>query len=106
MTNQASDAPLAVDPAIQAGANDDVDSALGSDISTYTETLRSSIHESVKENGRTYHKYHDGTYMMPDDVQEQERLDVQHELFLKILDRKLVLAPIGKEVTGHVRELP
>jgi hypothetical protein len=76
---------------------DDNDSALGSDMSTYTETLRSSLLESVKENGRDYHTYHDGSYIMPEDEQEQERLDMQHEIFLRTFDRKLILAPIPAE---------
>jgi hypothetical protein len=84
---------------------DDKDSALGSDISTYTETLRSSIRESVNENGRSYHKYHDGSYILPEDEQEQERLDVQHEMFMRTFNRKLVLAPIDKDMAGNVREL-
>lgn len=34
----------------------ETDSAIGDDISTYTDSLRSSLLESLKENGRGYHK--------------------------------------------------
>ncbi|KAF2758956.1 putative methyltransferase [Pseudovirgaria hyperparasitica] len=71
------------------------DSALGDDVSTtYTESLRSSILESVEENGRGYHKYQDGLYFIPEDDQEQERLDLQHEIFLKTMHRQLYHAPL------------
>ena len=83
---------------------DDRDSALGSDESTYTETLRSSLLDSVDENGRSYHKYHDGSYVLPEDEQEQARLDIQHELFMRTFNRKLILAPIGEKVIGNVRK--
>lgn len=84
--------------------DDDKDSALGSDESTYTQTLRSSLLDSVKENGRSYHKYHDGSYILPEDEQEQMRLDIQHEMFMRTFDRKLILAPIQEEAVGNVRK--
>ena len=84
--------------------HDDRDSALGSDESTYTETLRSSLLDSVKENGRSYHKYHDGSYVLPEDEQEQQRLDIQHEMFMRTFNRKLTLAPIGEKAAGNVRK--
>lgn len=74
--------------------DEDVDSALGEDQSNYTETLRSSLLMSVKENGRNYHKYRSGLYVLPEDEQEQERLDLQHAMFLQTLGGKLFLAPI------------
>jgi len=83
---------------LESGDHDDRDSAIGSDESTYTETLRSSLLDSVKENGRSYHKYHDGSYILPEDEQEQQRLDIQHEMFMRTFNRKLILAPIDKSV--------
>ena len=82
---------------------DDVDSAVGSDQSTYTETLRSSLLQSVRENGRSYHKYHDGAYILPEDEQEQDRLDMQHEIYLRTLGRKLLLAPV-RDHLGDIRK--
>ena len=60
----------------------------------YTESLRSSLLQSVQENGRGYHRYRDGHYFIPDDDQEQERLDMQHEMFLITMDRRLYYAPL------------
>jgi hypothetical protein len=79
------------------GVADD-DSVLGSYESTYTETLRTSLRQSVRENGRAYHRYRDGQYILPDDEKEQERLDMQHEMFLRTLDRKPLLVPIPDKV--------
>ncbi|KAK5084926.1 hypothetical protein LTR24_007414 [Lithohypha guttulata] len=84
---------------------DDKDSAIGSDVSVYTETLRSSLLESIRENGRSYHRYHDGSYALPDDDREQERLDMQHEMFLRTFNHKLILAPLGNQPIHHVLDL-
>ncbi|KAK2009648.1 S-adenosyl-L-methionine-dependent methyltransferase [Colletotrichum eremochloae] len=45
------------------------------------------------ENGRTYHKYKDGKYILPNDERENERLDMQHEIVTYTLDGELGLAP-------------
>ncbi|KAL2831418.1 S-adenosyl-L-methionine-dependent methyltransferase [Aspergillus cavernicola] len=77
----------------------DSDSAFGdTNSTTYTESLRSSFLQSVRENGRGYHKYSDGRYFIPEDEQEQERLDMQHEICLITMDRKLYLSPLPAEV--------
>ncbi|KUI54300.1 hypothetical protein VP1G_01784 [Cytospora mali] len=47
-----------------------------------------------EENGRTYHNYHDGRYYLPNDPAEQDRLDLQHKLWLVYLDGALCRAPI------------
>lgn len=86
-------------------SSDEIDSVYGSDLSAYTETLRSSLLDSVKENGRAYHTYHDGAYIMPDDEQERRRLDMQHEIFLRTFGRKLILAPTPKK-QKNVRKCP
>ncbi|KIY02246.1 uncharacterized protein Z520_02384 [Fonsecaea multimorphosa CBS 102226] len=75
---------------------EEVDSALGDDLSTYTLSLRSSLLQGVQENGRVYHKYKDGSYILPEDSLERERLDIQHEIFLATFGRKLFLAPVQR----------
>jgi ubiquinone/menaquinone biosynthesis C-methylase UbiE len=55
--------------------------------------LRSSILDFRQENGRTYHAFRDGKYNLPNDDEENERLDLQHNLFLLTLDNKLGLSP-------------
>jgi len=88
-------------PSIQAEDPADHDSALGSDESTLTESLRSSLLESVRENGRGYHRYKStagGEYPLPEDEGEQERLEIQHEAFLRTFGGKLYLSPLGEGV--------
>ncbi|KAI8660012.1 hypothetical protein NCS56_01219800 [Fusarium sp. Ph1] len=71
----------------------DQDSALGDDTASSTESLRSSIIDYRQENGRTYHRYKDGKYNLPNDELENERLDLQHHMFLLTFDNKLGLSP-------------
>lgn len=58
-----------------------------------TASLSSSILDYRQENGRTYHRYKDGKYHLPNDDQENDRLDLQHNLFLLTFDNKLGLSP-------------
>lgn len=77
------------------------DSALGDDVASLTQSLRSSLLESVEENGRGYHRYSSvtgGQYPLPEDELEQDRSDLQHEMFLYTFGGKLYQAPLGPEV--------
>ncbi|CAK7236087.1 hypothetical protein SBRCBS47491_009516 [Sporothrix bragantina] len=76
--------------------DDDSFSNLG-DIDTLRSSISatSSVYEFVEEFGRTYHKYKEGKYLLPNDEQEQNRLDLQHHLATRLLEGKLHLAPIG-----------
>lgn len=74
----------------------DGDSALGDSVLGSTSSLRSSIYDYLVENGRTYHAFNSGKYMLPNDTREQDRLDLQHHSFKIMLDGKLNLAPISK----------
>lgn len=49
---------------------------------------------TVSEYGRTYHGYHAGAYLLPNDEEEQHRLDIQHVTLHLLLDQKLSYAPI------------
>ncbi|KAH7157274.1 S-adenosyl-L-methionine-dependent methyltransferase [Dactylonectria estremocensis] len=71
----------------------DRDSVLEPDIASSTDSLASSIIDYRRENGRTYHRYKDGKYKLPNDDKENDRLDLQHHLFLLSFDDKLGLAP-------------
>ncbi|KXH46149.1 hypothetical protein CSIM01_11053 [Colletotrichum simmondsii] len=71
-------------------------------------SLSESILEYRMENGRTYHRYKDGKYTLPNDQAEQERLDLQHNVFLLTFDNRLGLAPPcqkGAEVPGRVLDV-
>lgn len=85
-------APLEIDDKADAGL-------LLDDGMSSTASITSSIIQYRRENGRTYHAYKDGKYVMPNDEQEQDRLDLQHNLFLLTLDNKLYLSPAGRD--GH-----
>ncbi|KAB8236661.1 class I SAM-dependent methyltransferase [Aspergillus alliaceus] len=52
-------------------------------------SLTSSIYNYVYENGRTYHSYRPGAYILPNDEREQERLDLLHHVFRLCLDGRL-----------------
>ncbi|KAK7418289.1 hypothetical protein QQX98_004074 [Neonectria punicea] len=88
-------ATVEADPIVAPDENvvDDTDSSLGQDVTSSTESLRSSILDYRHENGRTYHRYKDGKYNLPNDDQENERLDFQHNLCLLTFDNKLGLSP-------------
>ncbi|KAF4975218.1 hypothetical protein FDECE_18592 [Fusarium decemcellulare] len=49
------------------------------------------------QNGRRYHSFREGTYLVPNDDEEQSRMDLVHHIYSLILDGKLHLAPIGKD---------
>lgn len=69
-----------------------------------TTSLKSSILRYREENGRTYHAYKDGTYLLPNDESEKDRLDLQHHLFSLTFDGKLQLAPLPKKL-DHVLDI-
>jgi SAM-dependent methyltransferase len=75
----------------------DTESALGDmSIASSSVSATSSVFKFVEKYGRTFHSYKEGKYYLPNDEQERNRLDLQHELASRLLDRKLYLAPIHK----------
>ncbi|KAK6602534.1 methyltransferase domain-containing protein [Botrytis cinerea] len=72
------------------------DSAFGGPAASNTSktSLTSGITRYREENGRRYHAYRDGKYLMPNDDDEQDRMDLLHHVFNLVLDGKLYLAPI------------
>lgn len=63
-----------------------------------TASVDSILYEHVEENGRTYHRYKEGKYLLPNDEKEQNRLDLQHHLSLLTLHGALHLAPIKEDL--------
>ncbi|KAF4994238.1 hypothetical protein FDECE_13177 [Fusarium decemcellulare] len=87
-------APLQVDED-DAFGDDDRDSAYGSEgDSAYTGSITSSIFHYQYENGRRYHAYREGQYILPNDDQEQQRLDLQHHIWRLLLGGALYTAPL------------
>ncbi|TVY80933.1 Secondary metabolism regulator laeA [Lachnellula suecica] len=64
-----------------------------------TTTAGSEVFNHFEEHGRTYHAYKPGKYLLPNDEKEQDRLDLQHHLWLLTLgNERLYLAPIAEQL--------
>jgi 2-polyprenyl-3-methyl-5-hydroxy-6-metoxy-1,4-benzoquinol methylase len=73
----------------------DNDSSYGDDaLSSYSTSLASSVEHYQFEHGRRYHAFREGNYVLPNDEQEKERLDIYHHLSKLILNGRLHLSPI------------
>ncbi|KAL5404688.1 hypothetical protein PMIN03_008957 [Paraphaeosphaeria minitans] len=75
-------------------SDSDADSAFDGESSAST-SLASSILKYEYSNGRRYHGYRSGAYVLPNDGDEQDRLDLLHHIFLMLLDGKLFTSPIA-----------
>ncbi|KAK7958544.1 hypothetical protein PG988_013392 [Apiospora saccharicola] len=61
------------------------------------EVTNSSISDPASQvgvGGRTYQAYREDTYYLPNDADEQDRLDFQHEMTSILLDKRLSVAPV------------
>ncbi|CAM1503213.1 Fc.00g079890.m01.CDS01 [Cosmosporella sp. VM-42] len=84
---------------------DDADSAISTPVTDSLASLRSSILQHQIENGRTYHSMSAGKYAYPNDSSENERLEVQHNLWLLTLHGSLALCPFGTKGAKRVLDL-
>jgi len=80
------------------GSGPESDSAYGDDLSTFTQSLTSSVLNYAFENGRRYHAFREGAYAFPNDERENERLDMQHHMLTMAIGDKLHLAPISSNL--------
>jgi hypothetical protein len=62
---------------------------------SYTTSLKSSITNYKYENGRRYHAFKDGSYFLPNDESEADRLDLFHHIMSLRMNGELHWAPIG-----------
>lgn len=67
-----------------------------SDTSSYTASLLSDVKDYTYENGRRYHSYREGHYVLPNDDQEQDRQDLLHHVRNLVLNGSLFCAPVGE----------
>ncbi|KAG9253080.1 S-adenosyl-L-methionine-dependent methyltransferase [Emericellopsis atlantica] len=74
----------------------ETDSALGAELASSVASLSSSILQYQLENGRSYHSLSRGKYVLPNDEMENERLDLQHELYVRTCQGILALCPKGQ----------
>lgn len=97
--------PLDVDmSSTEDSANDlegsifDSDDHYHSDTSSYTASLLSDVKDYAYENGRRYHSYREGHYVLPNDEQEQDRQDLLHHVRNLVLNGALFRAPLENSI--------
>ncbi|KAK3169291.1 hypothetical protein OEA41_008674 [Lepraria neglecta] len=73
------------------------DSAYGEEVGSYTTSLASNVTDYKVENNRRYHAYKEGSYVLPNDEKESDRLDIMHKLTEVTLHGKLNLAPLPSD---------
>ncbi|KAK8020423.1 methyltransferase [Apiospora arundinis] len=61
------------------------------------ESVTSSITNYRVENGRTYHAYKDGSYLYPNDTDEQDRQQFEHVILQHLMGGRLYFAPWSQE---------
>ncbi|KAI5461787.1 S-adenosyl-L-methionine-dependent methyltransferase [Mariannaea sp. PMI_226] len=90
---------LAENPLQADDGHRDDDSVYGSThgSGSYQTSLASSILNYKYENGRRYHAFREGAYLMPNDEEEQSRMDLLHHIYTLALKGELHLAPIPKD---------
>ncbi|KAE8367100.1 putative methyltransferase [Aspergillus caelatus] len=91
-----------IDPEADADlySDEDYSSATGSS----TTSLSSSILNYQYENGRRYHAYRQGEYVIPNDEREQDRLDLGHHICSLVLGGALCQSPISDN-PGRILDL-
>lgn len=57
-------------------------------------SARDSVFQVIRENGRTYHSFAAGSYLLPNDSPEMERLILTHHIIYALLGKRLYLAPL------------
>ncbi|KAH7305938.1 S-adenosyl-L-methionine-dependent methyltransferase [Stachybotrys elegans] len=62
--------------------------------STASASITSSVMRYEFKHGRRYHSFQAGQYSFPNDATEQERLDMIHHVFFRLMEDRLFLAPI------------
>ncbi|KAK5042937.1 hypothetical protein LTR84_011993 [Exophiala bonariae] len=78
----------------------DTDSAIGESVagSFYSASLASSVLNYTYENGRRYHAYREGNYLLPNDEKEQERLDMMHHICRMAIGGAIFRAPLHESL--------
>ncbi|OJJ50215.1 hypothetical protein ASPZODRAFT_128840 [Penicilliopsis zonata CBS 506.65] len=75
---------------------DDNDSAYDGSVGNASDigSVASNVFNYIYENGRRYHSYREGEYLLPNDDLEQDRLDLSHHIYRLLLGGALHLAPL------------
>jgi len=80
---------------IEVGSSD-TDSAFDEDFGSSTRSVTSSIYDYEISHGRTYHAYHAGKYIMPNDEKELDRVDIAYHAIRLAMGNQSFYAPINK----------
>ncbi|KAK1545780.1 UMTA methyltransferase [Colletotrichum paranaense] len=98
---------VANDVIVEADEGETTDNASTIDerISNYTASLSSSVIDYPMEYGRRYHAFRPGSYIMPNDEVEMERLDMTHAMMVKAIKNRLFLAPLEKEKIQQILDV-
>ncbi|KAN0091943.1 S-adenosyl-L-methionine-dependent methyltransferase [Hyaloscypha variabilis] len=78
--------------------DNEIDSTLGDEQTSYSTSLSSSVREVYYEHGRRYSAYKNAGYIRPNDEKEVDRLDMFHHVLKLVSNGKLYEAPIPKNV--------
>ena len=65
-------------------------------------SLKASIHSTIHghdyHEGRRFHGHKKGSYLLPNDAEECDRLNMHHEVYKHHLKGALYLAPLGSDI--------
>ena len=64
------------------------------ELNSFTTSASPSVTAYPFENGRRYHAFRAGSYLLPNDDEELERLNIVHQMVKKVLDDRIFLAPL------------
>ncbi|ROT35342.1 S-adenosyl-L-methionine-dependent methyltransferase [Sodiomyces alkalinus F11] len=70
-----------------------------------TTSLAPSVLDYKFVHGRRFHAYKEGAYVMPNDDDEQDRLDLAHLMNVKAIGNKLYLAPLDAARVQRILDL-
>jgi SAM-dependent methyltransferase len=57
-------------------------------------SIKSPVFDYIYENGRRYHRFHEGAYPLPNDAAEQHRLKLFHHIWYMLMNSKLCKMPL------------
>ncbi|PGH18052.1 hypothetical protein AJ79_00678 [Helicocarpus griseus UAMH5409] len=90
------DTAVAALPNLEADDTTETDSTYDGSIgsTSYATSLASSVKNYVYANGRRYNAFRAGEYMLPNDEDEQARMDLTHHIYKLLLGGAIYTAPI------------
>ncbi|KAF9880626.1 methyltransferase domain-containing protein [Colletotrichum karsti] len=90
---------------LEADEGETADDTTSIDDRIYTSSLTSSILDYPMEYGRRYHAYRSGSYVLPNDEMESDRLDMAHALITRVIGNKLFLAPVEPQKVHRILDI-